>query len=316
MNSDLLSGADDRPPTFTQLLRGLQEGPPSTRRLAAHAVWEGLFSLRKGHEVTEPVTPDEGLLRGELVTALTAALRAGRGTTEDEKALRYSVCRAIMELGPLAAGAIPALEETLVEVADGAKDAAGALGEIGEAAIPALIRTLSHPDDEVRRAAAQGLGRGGRGLNQDAILALERAMTDQDKLVRIYAAEALGMVGPAAVPALCNVLRGCPDMEDISYHVARALVRVGDVGILARLMKDDSVHVRRAASDALGTAGFEKTARHAIPALAEALSDEDGQVREHAARALERIGTHFESEPEKPKLALQTPDLYRSMVPG
>src|SRR5208337_1946748 len=282
MNSDLLSGADDRPPTFTQLLRGLQEGPPSTRRLAAHAVWEGLFSLRKGHEVTEPVTPDEGLLRGELVTALTAALRAGRGTTEDEKALRYSVCRAIMELGPLAAGAIPALEETLVEVADGAKDAAGALGEIGEAAIPALIRTLSHPDDEVRRAAAQGLGRG----------------------------------GPAAVPALCNVLRGCPDMEDISYHVARALVRVGDVGILARLMKDDSVHVRRAASDALGTAGFAKTARHAIPALAEALSDEDGQVREHAARALERIGTHFESEPEKPKLALQTPDLYRSMVPG
>src|SRR5208282_1413808 len=114
------------------------------------------------------------------------------------------------------------------------------------------------------------------------------------KLVRIYAAEALGMVGPAAVPALCNVLRGCPDMEDISYHVARALVRVGDVG----------------------TAGFEKAARHAIPALAEALSDEDGQVREHAARALERIGTHFESEPEKPKLALQTPDLYRSMVPG
>src|SRR5271157_4470448 len=99
MNSDLLSGADDRPPTFTQLLRGLQEGPPSTRRLAAHAVWEGLFSLRKGHEVTEPVTPDEGLLRGELVTALTAALRAGRGTTEDEKALRYSVCRAIMNWG-------------------------------------------------------------------------------------------------------------------------------------------------------------------------------------------------------------------------
>jgi HEAT repeat protein len=265
--------------------------------LAAHAVWEGLFSLRPGHEATEPVTPDEGLLRSDLVTALIDGLRAGRGTTKDEEALRYWVCRAFMELGPLAAVAIPALEEILVEVASGAELAAGALGHIGGAALPALIRALSHPNNDVRRAAAKGLGRAGRYLNQEAISALERATADQDEFVMIYATEALGAVGPAAISALCNVLRDRPDPEGIYYHVAQALIRVRDVGILARLMKDDSVHVRRTASYALTMATFEEIDWNAIPALAEAMLDEDGQVRENAARALERIGRFFKTEP-------------------
>jgi HEAT repeat protein len=64
------------------------------------------------------------------------------------------------------------------------------LGSIeDEAAVPALKRATSDPDNEVRRAAAEALSDIG---GPDAIQALMGLLKDQDPEIRRIAAEALG----------------------------------------------------------------------------------------------------------------------------
>ena len=146
MSSNFASRSDARLAEFSKLIRGLQEGPCSMRREAAHEVWKTLFYRSDTNPAAQLDSPKELIPIDDLAMALAAALRAGRGTSDDDCAVRYWVCRAIMCLGPI--------EETLTEVATGQEELACALGEIGGAALPVLIRALGNPEDSVRKAAA------------------------------------------------------------------------------------------------------------------------------------------------------------------
>jgi HEAT repeat protein len=57
--------------------------------------------------------------------------------------------------------------------------------------------------------------------------------------------------------------------------------------VLAEALKDQDVHVRRFAADALGVVG--PAAADAVSALAEALKDQDALVRRIAADALDSL---------------------------
>jgi HEAT repeat protein len=61
------------------------------------------------------------------------------------------------------------------------------------------------------------------------------------------------------------------------------------VPVLAELLKDRSVNVRRSAAIGLGNYGAE--AKAAVPALEEAKNDKDAKVREAASVAISRIET-------------------------
>ena len=79
-----------------------------------------------------------------------------------------------------------------------------ALGKLGDPqAVPPLIKALGDDWDDVRRAAAEALGR----IGAPAVPPLIQALGDSDRDVRAVSAEALGKLGdPRAVPALIQAL--------------------------------------------------------------------------------------------------------------
>ena len=85
---------------------------------------------------------------------------------------------------------------------------------LGAPAVPALIQALGDLSENVRRAAAEALGKLG---DPQAVPALIKALGDDWNAVRRAAAEALGKLGdPQAVPALIQAL------GDRSENVRRA----------------------------------------------------------------------------------------------
>src|SRR5262249_11698899 len=71
--------------------------------------------------------------------------------------VRVSACKALGDIGPDAKEATPDLILLLADP-DVFRQAVLSLGKIGKPAVPALIKALDSPDDEVRRGAAMTLG--------------------------------------------------------------------------------------------------------------------------------------------------------------
>jgi HEAT repeat protein len=133
---------------------------------------------------------------------------------------------------------------------------------VGDAEIiPALVKSLRHPDSLVRAEAAVDLGSlGANGVK--ALPALRQAFCDPDGYVAVYAAEAVAIIDPAAADA---------------------------VPFLVRMLKHRSAGPRGAAAAAL--ASLEPPRREAVPALTDALRhDQEDNVRAVAALALGRLG--------------------------
>ena len=178
--------------------------------------------------------------------------------------------------------------------------AADALSEVGvsvDGVVPALIRTLSDPDPEVRTGAAKGLDRLGwlqtektPGI-QDAILPLMELRQDSNWRVRAAAALALGrmrLLHQGIVPALVQALQD----EDAGVRRAAAVgfFNIGRHvqyihGPPYELPPEHLQNQRRA------------EARRAMPALIRALADSDRDVRRWVARTLYELGPTADAVP-------------------
>ncbi len=124
-----------------------------------------------------------------------------------------------------------------------------------QGAVELLIKALDDDAAPVRASAALSLGRLGA---IDAVERLSAALGDPSLRVRIAAAEALGAIGAvSAAPALAEMVAQGP-----------TLTRVAAISGLGRL-----------------------PSREAQQALIACLTDQEGEVRWHAARGLEQIGT-------------------------
>ena len=141
----------------------------------------------------------------------------------------------------------------------------------GDTAAAALVQQLRHPNPGVRGMAAEKLGEMGPAA-RSAVKPLAAALADEDLNVRYWAARALGRMAEQAgeaVPALVGARR-------------TTLPGRGLQGPM-RYYAD----VRAVSAEALGQIGA--PARMALPALKEALSDEDRSVRDAAAEAVKRV---------------------------
>jgi HEAT repeat protein len=205
-------------------------------------------------------------------------------------------------LGPEASNAVPAITAVYAQnVSASARRAAGnALVEIGpvaKTAIPALIDSAANTNSEVRAFAVYTLGR----LAQEPDIVnpvLLKSLHDPDPEVRYNAAFGLGagafMGGDAraAVPALVETLKD-------TYGTARAaaamaLGNIHDQPAVVVPALTDSLHdpqefVRSQAAAALGK--FGTNAKPAFSVLVELLHDENQDVRNAAATALRAIDT-------------------------
>ena len=218
------------------------------------------------------------------------------------------------------------LERRLAAGADADRVAAAeALARLGAAAVPALpalVACLNGEPDPVRIAATYALG----AIGAPAIPALTDALRDsgaalphllsavghgnhggtwrEQALVMDDAAHALAAIGPAAIPALIDLLAA--DDEWARINAAFALGEMDHaacdaVPALVNALADESHFVVRTAADALGTIG----AAQAAAPLGELLHLERpgwetplvrgwsvrDQVRFNAATALARLGS-------------------------
>ena len=126
----------------------------------------------------------------------------------------------------------------------------------------------------------------------DAI-ALATLLHDPDVRLRLRAADQLAKLGPAAAPALPDLIAALGDTRDVRGAAAYAISQIGPAAApatseLARLLMDEWSGNRVYAAMALGSIG--PSATSAVPNLVEILlADEDPVVRFHAAEALGSI---------------------------
>ena len=175
-----------------------------------------------------------------------------------------------------------------------------------EQVIPRLMAVLKDPNPELRRTAAQSLGKIAR---KEAVPALLEALRDPDAGVRRHAAWALGMIGEDALgPDRSPLAQLLFDIDpSVREAAAMALGLTGDTQagielLLERLQESGTpTDSKRLAAASLG--GME--ARSAVTGLTKLLSDQDARVRRWAVAALGEIA---DEQAVKPLSALLTKD--------
>jgi HEAT repeat protein len=158
--------------------------------------------------------------------------------------------------------------------------------------VPALVEALSDRDRFVRWAAARTLGRIGPAARPEpATLGLAKLLSDPDLDVRMAAATTLEVYGPRAAKAIPAVVAATQTGDaEIRQAAMRALPSIDTkgqpdtIGALIKALANPDARVRQTAAETLGK--FGSAARSARPALAEALNDDDPEVRRAASEAL------------------------------
>ncbi len=200
---------------------------------------------------------------------------------------RLQAINALNQAGPEARCAVPALigvfrdkDSTFLHPLAGV-----ALSRIGADAVAPLEKALKDDSYTVRGGAALVLGLIGPAA-RPAVLALAGALTDRETLVRSAAAVALGRIGSLARAGLPGLRMALADKgSTVAIEAAAALWKVGGetrgVAILSASLKGDSALAERAAL-VLGEIG--PPARMAIPALKTALGGEVRPVEDRGGR--------------------------------
>jgi len=169
-------------------------------------------------------------------------------------------------------------------------DAAYDLAAFGAEIAPALIDTLSDESEMIRRHAAYALS----AIGEPAVEALIEVLKHENPLSRTDAATILGDIGRAATPAIDALIDATKDPEaNLRHRAAESLGIIcqspSPVPALIDALADQEVSVRTAATFALCRLGPQ--AAEAVSALEQVLDDENRYVRGDALYALERIGT-------------------------
>eukprot|EP00931_Biecheleriopsis_adriatica_P030928 TRINITY_DN18176_c0_g1_i10.p1 TRINITY_DN18176_c0_g1~~TRINITY_DN18176_c0_g1_i10.p1 ORF type:complete len:602 (-),score=95.61 TRINITY_DN18176_c0_g1_i10:195-2000(-) len=174
--------------------------------------------------------------------------------------------------------------------------AIGNLGIAGKPFAPAVAELLDERNSEVRKAAADALGKLGPEAGGPFAPQVAELLEDSDYGIRKTAAEALGKLGPAAGgPFASQVAELCKDSDwRVRRAAADALGKLGPeaggpfASQVAELLQDSDEDVRRAAAGVLGNLGPGAGGRFA-PRVAELLKESDWKVRYAAADALGKL---------------------------
>ena len=240
-------------------------------------------------------------------TAEPALLKALPSASAD--AQRH-LLRALAAVSTHPENAVPPILAVLnSDAALGTKVAAlHALGEFGpdaRSAVASVVELLNSDNPRVRLEAVETLGEIGPAAEQ-ACPNLVAALQDADGLITIEAANALSRIGTGAVEPLTSLLK------DPNYEVLAATI-LGDIGPaaapavpnLVQLLDSDESDARRAAL--LAIAGIGPGASSAADKLLEILNGTNEAARPGAAYALARIGAQ-QATPALKKVLAETDD--------
>lgn len=290
-------GAIGRTEAVLQLLKYFADTKSSLVRERAAAALGAIGSVEAVPQLLEALAKDKNNnVRGRAVEAVGAI-----GNTKTVPQLLEALIterdsdvrgRIVSALGAI--GSTEAVLQLLKSLADDKSShvrraAADALGAIGSAeAIPQLQKSLADDKDSfVREHAISALGAIG---SAEAVPQLLKYLADNEvSYVRTHVVAALGAIGSAeAVPQLLKYLADDKD-SSVRWRAADALGAIGNIDFMPQLLesltKDNDSYVRKSCANALGKIGDES----AVTPLKKALKDKDGNVRNAAFSALEKI---------------------------
>jgi HEAT repeat protein len=285
------------PPSIEALVGGLKSERAESRARAAESLGE------------------LGPLAASAVPALVTAL------SDKNVEVQYEALLALEHIGPAARGAVPELIAILKgsnrKLHSGAAGALGSIGHDAEPAVPDLLPLLKGEGEHVAAAAGLALARilpPDSGELRKALPALVQSLKSGNAEARSDAVIALSLCGPAAVPALSDLVKahnGSPQ------HAASAAAALGFMGpeakaavpVLEGALGSRNEKVVASAADALGAIGGDS--KSAIPQLRKLLAGSQPLIRAHAARALGAIGPA--SEPAVGDLAKALTDAHEDV---
>jgi HEAT repeat protein len=238
-----------------------------------------------------------------LVEALGDALK------DDEPLVRRSAAQALGNFGKAAKPALAVLQTTLVKETSPAvrQNIAWALGRIGPESIASLTAALRDPDPIVQREAANSIGFFKDEIARKALPELLACCKVKNSGVRNAALNVLiNILEEADTEAAASIAEALADSDrEVRQNAALALSAIGGkvalpaIPILVDTLKQKgNKEVRQQAAIALYNIGPD--AHEAIPALIQALADDDSELRSNAALALGGIGPR--AEPAVPHL--------------
>lgn len=260
----------------------LNEAVPGLCRLVAR----GKTGSRTACEVLQLAGP----AAAHAVPTLVAALES------DDPFLVANAAEAIWVISGNADGFLPALRRLLIAPEVGAATACNVVSSIGPAAAPLateLVQLLKVPDWDLQWATAEALG-ATRSGDPKVVRALVEALDHESGLVCSTAARALGQIGAPAVPKLRRLLTDGDSDHQMSALAALGQMAPGTpetsavLPILRQLLHHPEQDRRAWAAIALG-----KIARSAdaVPVLIEVLREIDRPfAAKLAAEALAAIG--------------------------
>jgi HEAT repeat protein len=204
---------------------------------------------------------------------------------------RLDGARLIGRLGREGRRTIPELRQMLSHadlwVRIGAAESLAWLGAEPESTVSAMVVLFADRNEIARTAGAIAAAFGRRGEPT-----LRNALRSPEPAVRLRAAEALGLSNAhdaASVDALARALEDAS--PDVRLYAAVAVGRLGrraaaHAVTVARLLEEPSPPTRVVALEALGLIGNRRIVNQIRPLL----NDDELLVREHASRALARLG--------------------------
>ncbi len=145
------------------------------------------------------------------------------------------------------------------------------------------IALVEDEDEHVRDAAVSAIGK----IGPAAIPALRELLGDKHQRAWDSAARAMANMGSAAIPAITELFSDKD--ETVRYYATEALGKIGAAAVptATKLLKHTNKDVRGYAALALGNIGPD--AKTAIPALADLLKDKEASVRFFTAGALGKM---------------------------
>ena len=262
------------PPLASDRVAATTTPPPPSDRVAAATTTPPLPSERVAAATTTPRLP-----------APVAAEPAGAGAAQP--AAEPEAASLLADLVRAATSPFPAPAEPLPPPFAESPPPAGL--PIGGGYVRALMRGLNDRDATVRWRASVALGEIGPPA-VEAVRVLAEALEDEDETVRWEAAKALGKIGPDArdaVPALAAALGDSDEVLRTAAATALGMMgaaAMGAVPALIRSLRSTGPDDPEAAVETLVKLG-----RNSVPALIEALNEDDPLIRSRAAAALTRV---------------------------
>lgn len=173
------------------------------------------------------------------------------------------------------------------EDAEVRRTAANALGRMqNRRAIDPLVAALEDESEEVRHAALEALSNFENGVPAAPI---RRLLASPDNEMRAYAVNILGeMKDRASIPAITQLTTDA--QEEVRHQALHALERMDapiEESVIARVLEDREPDLRQQGASIAG----DRRMTSLVPRLIVMLDDASGEVREQAAHALTEMKT-------------------------